>query len=722
MAEKALKQIDEQLQCAICIETYSDPKQLPCSHVYCKSCLENLVERNQQEQPYITCPSCRVSAFISPTSGVAGLQTSFQVNNLFDIQDSLKQIPPTASLQSDLGSCSEHAEELKLYCETCDELICWRCAIKNGKHQSHDYDEIEDAFMKYKGEIASLIDPVEKQLSAVNDALKLLVSTRTEISEQQEAIRAVIDASIRELHEAIDARRIDLHAELQHISEGKIHSLAAQQDHLEMTQGQLRSCLDFMRDNVKQEYGGDILKMRSSLKMQIQELTGAFNSDLLKPSAVLDTSFTPTPSAAETLQNYGSVTGSISVTDFADSGTLCPSTDTGAAVLELTESRSVPDPSKCYLSGRNMELAMVGEETGGIVHVVSHNLQACYEPVKSLECQLVSEITGKAIIGSVQPRAMNQHEITYRPVVKGKHQLCVKINGEYIARNPFTIRVIPPEETSVSLGHLHSIREIKKPWGIVVTDNGRLVVSESAAHCVKVFKASGEMLHSFGTQGSREAEFNQPRGMALDREGSILVADYKNNRIQKFSVDGTFLKAVGSRGNGPLRFKGPKAITFNTYNNKVYVVDENSRIQILNSDLTYCGTFGQLGWGRGQLNDPWGVACDSMGKVYVADTVNNRIQIFTGDGAFLSTLGRKGKAVGEFTFPAGLAIDSGDRLYVSERYNHRVSVFSPEGDPLTAFGSFGNGFTEMKYPRGLTVDSCGVVYVCDNTNNRVSMF
>ena len=36
--------------------------------------------------------------------------------------------------------CLEHAEELKLYCETCGELICLRCAVKGGKHQSHDYE------------------------------------------------------------------------------------------------------------------------------------------------------------------------------------------------------------------------------------------------------------------------------------------------------------------------------------------------------------------------------------------------------------------------------------------------------------------------------------------------------------------------------------------------------------------------------------------------------
>ncbi len=46
--------------------------------------------------------------------------------------------------------CFEHADrEPELYCETCKELICYKCVAKGGKHHDHDYDPLVEAFDKY---------------------------------------------------------------------------------------------------------------------------------------------------------------------------------------------------------------------------------------------------------------------------------------------------------------------------------------------------------------------------------------------------------------------------------------------------------------------------------------------------------------------------------------------------------------------------------------------
>ena len=59
MAEKAFKKLDEQLNCAICLDTYTDPKLLQCTHAYCTKCLIKLVVRDQQGQLILTCSTCR---------------------------------------------------------------------------------------------------------------------------------------------------------------------------------------------------------------------------------------------------------------------------------------------------------------------------------------------------------------------------------------------------------------------------------------------------------------------------------------------------------------------------------------------------------------------------------------------------------------------------------------------------------------------------------------
>ena len=37
--KEALKKLEEQLNCPICLDTYTDPKLLQCNHVFCRKCL-----------------------------------------------------------------------------------------------------------------------------------------------------------------------------------------------------------------------------------------------------------------------------------------------------------------------------------------------------------------------------------------------------------------------------------------------------------------------------------------------------------------------------------------------------------------------------------------------------------------------------------------------------------------------------------------------------------
>ena len=78
----------------------------------------------------------------------------------------------TPSIQKDIPNCFVHVDkERELYCETCGELICYKCVIKGGKHHSHDYDEIKNAYEKYKGEVRPSLEPIEVKLNAVEKAL-----------------------------------------------------------------------------------------------------------------------------------------------------------------------------------------------------------------------------------------------------------------------------------------------------------------------------------------------------------------------------------------------------------------------------------------------------------------------------------------------------------------------------------------------------------------------
>ena len=164
----AIKKLEDQLKCPICLETYTDPKLLQCHHVYCRKCLVKLVDRDQQGQLFLTCPNCRQSTPV-PANGVAGLQSAFLITPMLEIiaEAGYTSLPPPIKI-----CCREHiGKEVEFFCETCEEPICSKCFVTGGKHFGHETELLEKAFEKYKGEIALSMEAMEKQLTTINEAL-----------------------------------------------------------------------------------------------------------------------------------------------------------------------------------------------------------------------------------------------------------------------------------------------------------------------------------------------------------------------------------------------------------------------------------------------------------------------------------------------------------------------------------------------------------------------
>ena len=704
MAGEAFRRLEEQLKCTICLDIYDDPKLLQCFHTYCKKCLVKLVVRDQQGDLSLTCPTCRQATPV-PANGVTGLQSAFQINEILRIRDDLLKerdmavqlkvdaTPLTPATEKTIPNCFEHVDkERELYCETCEELICVKCIIRGGKHHSHDCDYIKNAYERYKGEVRPSLKLMESKLNTVKKALAQLDTRCREVSDQREVIEDSIHNAIRRLHQLLDVRKTELISVLHQITQAKLKGLATQRYKMETIQAQLSSYLDFVRKSLETESQGNMLKMKSNIVKQVKELTTPFQPYALKPSTEADMRFFSSPDDTTACRNYGKV-----------------------------YLAGYPDPSQCQATGRGLETAVVGEKSTAILQTIDFSSEPCSHPIKLLECELVSKITGSRVMGNVERRGQNQYEIGYRPTVKGKHQFHVKVEGQHIRGSPFSVAVKLPVE---KLGNpILTIDKVKGPYGVAVNQMGEVVVTECNGHCISVFSQCGKKLRSFGKPGSGHGQFKYPRGVTVDWEGNILVADVGNQCIQKFTATGEFLTAVGTRGSGPLQFNLPFDVTFNATNNKVYVADHsNYRVQVLNSDLTFSSTFGKEGSGRGQFKYPSSIACDSTGNVYVTDSGNHRIQVFTAGGNFLRMFGRYGEGRGELNQPCGITVDTNDIVYVNELINKCVSVFTCKGQFVTSFGRKREGPGEFTHPFDLAVDNCGVVYVTDFFYNRIQCF
>ena len=739
-AEKALQKIQEQVTCGVCLEPYKQPRLLKCFHVYCEGCLQRLV-RGGGEGQSLSCPQCRQDTPL-PVGGVPGLQGAFYIHYLFDIQDALKKVSSSEqtmcnkcskyeyvcfcrtcgflcqrckeihhdwpdfktheiidldTLTGDVTTlvpplkktllCSKHTEtKADLYCETCDELICRDCIVR--VHRDHQYDLVSESFAKQERVIVDSLKPVEKQIATFERAVESVDTQCAAVVEQKTAVVAEIRTAMAHLRQAIEARETVLVGVAEQTAQQKLMTLAAQRDGFELQLGQLRSCQGFVEESRRTCSQGEILRMKSPLVKQVNDLTGSFKPETLGLAEQADMVFAHRlPELVKTCQQFGTVY----------CHPVCP--------------------EKCRASGEGIKVATRGQTAAVSIEALDREGGAYVRPIDSLRCELVASDGSSRVRGTVKRRNQNIYDISYQPQVTGEHQLHILIEEHPILNSPFTVTVLPNFTAPANI-----IGDLKAPWGIAVREGGEVVVAEYSGHCVSVISGSGKK-KSFGTRGSGPGQFNRPHGVAIDTGGHILVVDNCNNRIHQLSSTGKHLRTVGTKGSGPLQFSGPVGITVHPGTGKVYVTEySNHRIQVLNSDLTYFSSFGRNGSDNGEFSSPYDIATDREGNVYVTDRDNHRIQVFTVNGVYLRQFGKKGEGEGELKMPVSIAIDSGNMAYVGELGNSRISIFSTDGGFIKSFGRKGKGPVEFHQPYGLAVDKTGTLYVSDYGNNRVQIF
>ena len=802
-AEEALQKIQEQVTCGICLDSYKQPKLLKCFHVYCEQCLQRLVRGGAS----LPCPQCRKMTPL-PVGGVSDLQGAFYIHYLFDIQDALKKVSSskqtmckTCKKREAVGFCrscgfvcafcEEHhqywdnlkpheiidldtltgdvttlvpplkktlfcashpVKKAKLYCETCEELICRDCIVR--VHRDHQYDLVTESFAKHEKVIVDSLKPVKEQIATLEGAVKSVDTQCAAVVEQKTSVVAEIHTVMAHLRQVLEVRETELVSQAEQTAQQKLKSLAAQRDRFELQLGQLKSCHDFVEESRRTCSQGEILGMKSPLVKQINELTGSFKPETLALAEQADIRFSHSlPELVKTCQQFGKV--------------YCHSVC----------------PEKCQASGKGIKAALRGQTVTVSVEALDKEGELCLKPVESLSCELVASDGSSQVRGTVKRRNDNRYDISYQPQATGEHQLHILIEEQPILNSPFTVTVLPNLTAPANI-----IGDLNEPWGIAVRKGGKVVVAEKGCHCVSVISVNGEK-KSFGTRGSAPGQFNSPfgsapgqfnspfgsapgefnspfgsapgqfsspfgsapgqfsspfdsapdqfnspfgsapgqfsspEGVAIDAGGNILVADTGNHRIQQLSSTGKHLRTVGARGKGPLQFLHPGGIAVHPQTHKVYVADcVNHRIQVLNSNLTYSSSFGRKGSNNGEFNYPRDLSTDSDGNVYVADHNNHRIQVFTADGVYLRQFGKKGEGEEELKKPVSIAIDSHNVVYVGELGNKRVSLFSTDGEFIMSFGREGKGPVQFKRPYGLAIDKKGTLYVCDSDNHRIQIF
>jgi DNA-binding beta-propeller fold protein YncE len=211
-----------------------------------------------------------------------------------------------------------------------------------------------------------------------------------------------------------------------------------------------------------------------------------------------------------------------------------------------------------------------------------------------------------------------------------------------------------------------SIGQFEAPNGIATDRGGNIYVAEiGSKHRVQKLAPEGRFIAAWtpGLYG--------PRRIAIGPDDSIYVVDSGRNRIVKFSPDGQVLMTWGSEGSGDGQFKGFSSVAVDPTNNKLYVADSlNSRIQVFDSNGKFLTKWSVPEWGR-----PFGfedLAIDSKtGRLYASSANMNSVLILDLNGNRIGTLNPK--PPDQLDGPSALAL-FGQKLYVLNMNGNRVSV------------------------------------------------
>ena len=670
----SLLKLEEQLKCPVCLGFYNNPKTLPCLHSFCQSCLEGLVEKGlpqdeednweEDEERYLSCPTCREWAEI-PEEGVGAFPVAFTLNSFKEIILNLRK--QSDQQQATTSTCTDHDKPLEVFCETCETIICFHCAVRT--HKDHKYDLVSDCYLKHYRMLHNSLKPVKGKKEALKKVLSDLAEREGKIRERGEGVLEEIREMVEEMIGILRQSERKLTEQVKRVTDAKLEMLSRQTKSVQINLKLLEDVENYMK-SLTISTPQQVLSSKKQMMKCMSKVTTQINVEELHLIEKDDLRLIKNKKTLESLNQIGTL-----------------------SFASLQECKVKITKFKNLLNDASFLLSLEAPDSS-LVPV----------PHSSIKCSLVCKRNQPihTTVTSTRPGVYLAH---FNPLTSGAHTVKVQV-GKIQLKD--TSIVIPVNPYLGKITPLHKITEFQYPRRVAVSEEGDIVVSEKNGKCITIMGKSEQIL-----------EISIPAGVIVTPDNCILVSNCSTHKIIKVnsSYKNKIIASVGGYGNGLSGFNAPDGIAISPITGQVYIADSgNHRIQVLNPALTFSHSFGRKGEANGQFKFPCDIAIDSQGLVYVADACNNRIQKFSPNGKFVAQFGSKGTGRGELNFPIGITIDATGLVYVSDYRNHRISIFTRDGTFVNIFQD------ELYFPIGITFDNKGYFYVCDSGNNQIKVY
>ena len=115
-------------------------------------------------------------------------------------------------------------------------------------------------------------------------------------------------------------------------------------------------------------------------------------------------------------------------------------------------------------------------------------------------------------------------------------------------------------------GRLFRGNPLGEPWGIAVSYDGKIFVSDWDKSCIHTYNENGNYTGNFGS-ADVNSPLKYPTGIAIDKRGRIIIADRGNHVVWIFTPDGSLLSQFGKMGHAPGDLYFPFGVAVNKEGN-----------------------------------------------------------------------------------------------------------------------------------------------------------